>query len=75
MHGSRALIAEDLETALGPRNRKVAVLSSRRLPRNADAPILTGMNTGINDLKNTFNQSRLGVIPVGLQDRLNILGW
>jgi hypothetical protein len=75
VHGSRALIAEDLETALGPRNRKVAVLSSRRLPRNADARILTGMNTGINDLKNTFNQSRLGVIPVVLQDRLNILGW
>lgn len=69
------LIAEDLETALGPRNRKIAVLSSRRLPRNADARILTGMNTGINDLKNTFNRSRLGPIPAGLRDRLHILGW
>ncbi len=73
-----ALVAADLETALGPRNRKIFWGTRRRLPKNAAARILAGMNAGIRELQTTFAQyvNKPGKArPVGLTDRLNILGW
>jgi len=73
-----ALVIGDLEAALGPRNRKVAWGRTRRLPKNATTRLISGMNAGITELKASLVQyaNKIGKArPVGLTDRLQVLGW
>lgn len=69
-------VAADLETALGPRNRKVVFASTNRLPPDAGARIAKGMDQGITALKTKLlamhsAQTR----PPGLLQRMMALGW
>lgn len=73
-----AMVAADLEAALGPRNRKVAWGRTQRLQKNAATRIFNGMEAGIRELKTNFAQyvrKQGAQRPAGLTDRLQILGW
>jgi hypothetical protein len=73
-----ALVISDLDATLGPRNRKVAWGRTRRLPKDATARLISGFNAGIAELKTNFVRfvNKQGKVrPVGLTDRLQILGW
>lgn len=72
-------VAVDLETALGPRNRKLAFLSSSRLPKDAVRRILAGIDQGSRTLRDKI-QAAIGLgkenkLQKGLKQRLQVLGW
>lgn len=69
-------VAADLETALGPRNRKVFFASKNRLPGNAGERIARGMDDGITELKKTLLRIFApNARPPGLSARMIALGW
>eukprot|EP01035_Chromulina_nebulosa_P063603 gene63603-87003_t len=47
-------VAADIETMLGPRNRKILFAATNRLPKNAGQRLATGMDQGIAKLKATL---------------------
>lgn len=75
-------VVSDLETALGPRNRKILFASTNRLPKNAADRIAAGMEEGIRRLKKKLYEGvkpgQVDRIPPGLRARLVVLerlGW
>jgi hypothetical protein len=76
-HGNRKQFSvnciEDLEAVLGPRNRKLAFATQRRLPSNAAKRFEKGMVAGAKLIKTKFaNKPNL---PVGMSSRKTALGW
>jgi hypothetical protein len=73
-------VAEDLETALGPRNRNAILralgASDRRLPNDAAQRLASGMDSGALKLKTKLlSMSSPEKRPPGLQARIVALGW
>ncbi|MBA4270323.1 MAG: hypothetical protein C0447_13025 [Methylobacterium sp.] len=69
-------VAADIETMLGPRNRKILFAATNRLPKNAGQRLATGMDQGIAKLKatlRTIGDPRRA--PPGLIGRMVALGW
>lgn len=69
-------VIDDLEMALGPRNRKIAFASTNRLGTNRTKRLLDGMLAGrkiiqqaVVPLKNRPN------LPIGMVSRIAVLGW
>ncbi len=69
-------IVNDMEMILGPRNRKIIFASTKRLPQDATARLVRGMQSGalkiLNHLKSKYRgrpQSQ------AFQERLRALGW
>jgi len=69
------LAVEDMETVLGPRNRKFLGRRSR-LPRNAAQRLMAGIINGAQPIKAKMRlmAAKPGA-PPGLQHRLNLVGW
>jgi hypothetical protein len=69
-------VAADIETTLGPRNRKLLFVATNRLPKNAGQRLATGMDQGIAKLKATLQTIRdPRQAPPGLIGRMVALGW
>ncbi|QPF75637.1 hypothetical protein G8A07_23775 [Roseateles sp. DAIF2] len=69
-------IVTDLEAALGPRNRKIAFATKRRLPTNAAARVLNGINVGALLLRQDLTALRqANGASAGLLARMNSLNW
>jgi hypothetical protein len=69
-------VAADIETMLGPRNRKILFAATNRLPKNAGQRLATGMDQGIAKLNatlRTIGDPRRA--PPGLIGRMVALGW
>ncbi len=68
----------DLETVLGPRNRKIRFASKLRLGGNAGHRIAAGMDQGINVLKQKMLAWRANPakpMPPVMTSRMQVLGW
>lgn len=69
-------VAADIETTLGPRNRKLLFAATNRLPKNAGQRLAAGMDQGIAKLKATLQTIRdPRQAPPGLIGRMVALGW
>lgn len=69
-------VAADIETMLGPRNRKLLFAATNRLPKNAGQRLATGMDQGIVQLKTKLQTIRdPRQAPPGLIGRMVALGW
>jgi hypothetical protein len=69
-------IVNDMETILGPRNRKIIFASTKRLPPDATARIVRGMQSGALKILNYLKQKYRGrPQSQAFQERLRALGW
>lgn len=70
------MVVADLETTLGPRDRKVVWVRTDRMPKDAAQRLNTGMVQGADRIKRALIQrARTLPTPIGLQQPLSILGW
>ena len=72
-----SMVAEDLETVLGPRNRKNPFGTKRRMPKDAAKRLNAGMFEGAKKIRRSLiDRGRQGYKhPIGLVQRLDALGW
>ncbi len=69
-------LVADLETILGPRNRKLPFARKQRLPKDAALRIERGMHSGAQKIQNHLKQKYRGrTVSAGLKKRLTELGW
>ena len=74
-------IVEDLETLLGPRNRKLPFTNTHRLDSDAARRIYKGMDSGTTKIKEQLrkylqsNKRQNDLVPRGVIDRACALGW
>ncbi len=69
-------VANDIETVLGPRNRKIAFAKKTRLPKQAAARIERGIVTGGEKILRFLKQKyAAGGVSRSLQQRLQAIGW
>ena len=70
------MVVDDLETVMGPRNRKLPGAKTHRLPTNSAGRVVRGIESGATKIRNGLKQmAAQGGNPVGLVRRLNALGW
>jgi hypothetical protein len=69
-------VISDLEMALGPRNRKIAFASKKRLGSNRKERLLNGMLSGKNIIQRTLVplKAKPNLSP-GLRTRIALMGW
>jgi hypothetical protein len=74
-------IVEDLETLLGPRDRKLPFTNTRRLNSDAARRIYKGMDSGTAKIKERLrkylqsDRRQIDKVPPGVIDRASALGW
>lgn len=73
-------VIDDLEAALGPRNRKLAFASKRRLPQKSADRLFNGIVAGANEIRVKLVEFRSDAgkrakLTTILTDRMNILNW
>ncbi|MBL7997205.1 MAG: hypothetical protein JNL32_01080 [Candidatus Kapabacteria bacterium] len=69
-------VVSDIETLLGPRNRKIIFASKKRLPSDAASKISAGIRSGATKIFNHIKLKYKGKpISPAFQQRLNVLGW
>jgi hypothetical protein len=70
-------VVEDLNSVLGPRNRKVKFLQQTRLGAQAANRLFSGMQIGMDRIKQSLSRHLKASkpLPVGLGHRAELLGW
>jgi hypothetical protein len=69
-------VVDDLETVLGPRNRKLFILKKTRLTIHAKLRLKQGMTSGMNLIRRHLRTlGPLPRLPIALQDKIRALGW
>ncbi|AMY07277.1 hypothetical protein LuPra_00444 [Luteitalea pratensis] len=69
-------VAADLETVLGPRNRKLGFLKQTRLPNDAAIRIERGLDDGAKKILAYLKAKYAnGGIPIAISQRLQACGW
>jgi hypothetical protein len=69
-------VAQDLETVLGPRNRKFGFLKQTRLPGNAASRIEKGFDDAAKAILSYLKQKYAnGGIPIAISRRIEACGW
>lgn len=69
-------VASDIETLLGPRNRKFSFLQQTRLPANAVQLMEQGMKEGADKILQFLKQKYVnGNMGLPMQQRIKAIGW
>ena len=70
------MLIDDLEMVMGPRNRALSIMKQTRLTSSAPQRLETGMMQGAQKILIGLRQKYAGGnIPMGIQHRLQALGW